>query len=82
MSNEATSQLTKSPVSPKAHSLGADTLSVSHTTISYDLHALKFSLMVWLRDLANRSFSFGFIYIRGFFVILFIDACLTDDEPL
>jgi len=30
----------------------------------------------------NKSFSFGFFYIQGFAFILFIDACLTDDEPL
>jgi hypothetical protein len=27
-------------------------------------------------------FGEGFLYIRGLFVIFFIDACLTDDEPL
>lgn len=30
----------------------------------------------------NKTFGFGFYYIRGFFFLLFIDACLTDDEPL
>ena len=30
----------------------------------------------------RKTFSFGFYYIRGFSFILFIDACLTDDEPL
>ena len=30
----------------------------------------------------KRTFSFGFYYIRGIFFLLFIDACLTDDEPL
>jgi hypothetical protein len=30
----------------------------------------------------NKSFSFGFYYLQGFAFILFIDACLTDDEPL
>jgi hypothetical protein len=29
-----------------------------------------------------KTFSFGFFYLRGLVVILFIDACLTDDEPL
>ena len=50
--------------------------------LGYDLHNIRYSILVWLRDLVNRSFSFGFIYLRGFAVILFIDACLTDDEPL
>ena len=35
-----------------------------------------------LGQLINKSFSFGFLYIQGFAFILFIDACLTDDEPL
>ena len=30
----------------------------------------------------KRTFSFGFYYIRGVVFLLFIDACLTDDEPL
>ena len=33
-------------------------------------------------DFLFRTFSFGFYYLRGFMFILFIDACLTDDEPL
>lgn len=33
-------------------------------------------------DIIKRSFSFGFTYVRGLLFILFIDACLTDDEPL
>ena len=49
---------------------------------AYDVHNLRYSFLTWLRDLINRSFSFGFLYLRGFVVILFIDACLTDDEPL
>ena len=35
-----------------------------------------------LTDLTSRTFSFGFYYLRGFAFLLFIDACLTDDEPL
>ena len=35
----------------------------------------------WL-DFSRRSFSFGFYHIRALVFILFIDACLTDDEPL
>ena len=37
---------------------------------------------LWLRNITNRSFGFGFYYIQGFVFVLFIDACLTDDEPL
>jgi len=43
--------------------------------------AHEFRLQV-LYDFISRTFSFGFYYIRGLIFILFIDACLTDDEPL
>lgn len=33
-------------------------------------------------DLYKRTFGEGFFYIRGLFIIFFIDACVTDDEPL
>ena len=33
-------------------------------------------------DTLKRTFGFGFYYIRGVVFLLFIDACLTDDEPL
>jgi hypothetical protein len=39
-------------------------------------------LLTYIVTLFNKSFSFGFFYIQGFAFILFIDACLTDDEPL
>jgi len=35
-----------------------------------------------LKVLIYKSFSFSWYYINGFVFILFIDACLTDDEPL
>jgi len=36
----------------------------------------------YIFDNLKRTFSFGFYYIRGLFFLFFIDACLTDDEPL
>lgn len=39
-------------------------------------------LLSYTATLINKSFSFGFLYLQGFAFILFIDACLTDDEPL
>ncbi len=35
-----------------------------------------------LLDTYKRTFGDGFLYIRGLFLIFFIDACITDDEPL
>jgi len=39
-------------------------------------------LYIKLKVLVYKSFSFSWYYINGFIFILFIDACLTDDEPL
>jgi hypothetical protein len=36
----------------------------------------------WFYYTLQRSFGFSFYYIQGFVFVLFIDACLTDDEPL
>jgi hypothetical protein len=33
-------------------------------------------------NIINRTFGLSFYYIQGFIFVLFIDACLTDDEPL
>lgn len=43
---------------------------------------LSYPLINFFLENMKRTFSFGFYYIRGFVFILFIDACLTDDEPL
>lgn len=40
----------------------------------------KFS--IYFLDLYKRTFGEGFFYIRGLFIIFFVDACVTDDEPL
>ena len=40
------------------------------------------SLTFFIKNLVLKSFSFVFSYIQGFTFLLFIDACLTDDEPL
>jgi len=52
------------------------------TTSSISFNVLWTKLMSYGSSVVNKSFSFGFFYIQGFAFILFIDACLTDDEPL
>lgn len=39
-------------------------------------------LRVFLLDIIKRTFGFGYYYVYGAALIFFIDACLTDDEPL
>ena len=36
----------------------------------------------YIRDFSKRTFGFSFFYLQGLALVLFIDACLTDDEPL
>lgn len=49
-------------------------------TLRLDIISKKF--LSYGSSVMNKSFSFGFFYLQGFAFILFIDACLTDDEPL
>lgn len=37
---------------------------------------------IYFLDVYKRTFGDGFLYVRGLFLIFFIDACVTDDEPL
>ena len=53
----------------------------------YLINLLNFNLILksftnFFKDVFYKSFSFGFFYLRGFLFVLFIDACLIDDEPL
>ena len=43
---------------------------------------LKKSFFLEIRDLYLRLLGPTYFYLRGIFLICFIDACLTDDEPL
>lgn len=52
-----------------------------HTVYKNLQHFLK-NLFITLLDTFKRSVGEGFIYLRGLFLIFFIDACLTDDEPI
>ena len=50
-------------------------------------HLDKFSaILIYLfekkKNIDKRTFGEGYLYLRGLFFICFIDACLTDDEPL
>ena len=37
---------------------------------------------IYFLNIYKKTFGEGFCYIRGLFIIFFIDACITDDEPL
>jgi hypothetical protein len=57
-----------------------DPLTKVNGFIFYRKH-LKYFLN-FFKELITRVFGFGFYYLRGLAFIFFIDACLTDDEPL
>jgi hypothetical protein len=52
----------------------------SNATLSNSLFIKSF--LNSMSMIAQKSFGFSFFYIQGFIFVLFIDACLTDDEPL
>lgn len=37
---------------------------------------------LYFLEIYKRTIADGFLYLRGLFLIFFIDACVTDDEPL
>ena len=41
-----------------------------------------YEFLLKIKIITYKSFSFSWYYITGFTFVLFIDACLTDDEPL
>ena len=51
-------------------------------TFTYTIIFLVHKTFLQIQILVYKSFSFSWYYLTGFTFILFIDACLTDDEPL
>jgi len=39
-------------------------------------------LLLEVKNIFINTFSFSYIYLKGFILILIMDACITDDEPL
>jgi len=59
----------------------------------YNINNSIFNLSVYLNTIVKhysvlflsnfkKTFGDGFLYLRGLFILFFIDACLTDDEPI
>lgn len=42
----------------------------------------KNAIMFNFINIYKKSFGEGYVYLRGLFIIFFVDACVTDDEPL
>lgn len=48
-------------------------------------YTLFISVKIYLRNALwtfRKTFGAGFFYLKGLIIVFFIDACLTDDEPL
>ena len=64
------------------------TLTQNNLTYSYNSQLSTYvqlsfkNLLFYVSSIMNKSFGFSFYYLKGFVFVLFIDACLTDDEPL
>ena len=52
------------------------------STSTYSLWGSFQNYSVYFLEIYRKTLGDGFLYIRGLFVIFFVDACLTDDEPL
>ena len=57
-------------------------LSTYGTNITLILHRVFHGVVFFWKSLYRTSFSFGWYYLQGLVFVMFIDACLTDDEPL
>jgi len=55
-------------------------LNFIKTNLTFSLFFKNFYL--YIVDQYKRTFGEGYYYLRGLFIIFFIDAAITDDEPL
>jgi hypothetical protein len=61
---------------------GSFAFDLKDFNVNFIIKYILNNLQQFFSNINVKTFSFGFLYLRGLFVILFIDACLTDDEPL
>ena len=56
------------------------TNSITNWLLYLNINSKHYSILF----LSNfkKTFGDGFLYLRGLFILFFIDACLTDDEPI
>ena len=50
--------------------------------INYSFYSTMQTYSIFFLRIYKQTLGDGFVYIRGLFLIFFIDACLTDDEPI
>ena len=48
----------------------------------FNFNIILLKLIKFIKNTYYKSFSFSFYYMQAMVFVLFIDACLIDDEPL
>ena len=61
---------------------GSELYRTWYRQFQYQTNFTISTFRAWLAVQWKATFGEGFLYLRGLFIIFFIDACLTDDEPL
>ena len=56
------------------------TNSITNWLLYLNINSKHYSIL--LLSNFKKTFGDGFLYLRGLFILFFIDACLTDDEPI
>jgi len=74
-------KVVKKQTNPKFLKFNTNIFSKLNITTLY-IKYFKEDIFLRLQVIVYKSFSFSWYYLNGFAFILFIDACLTDDEPL
>jgi hypothetical protein len=48
----------------------------------FNFNIILLKLIKFIKNTYYKSFSFSFYFLQAMIFVLFIDACLIDDEPL
>ena len=63
-------------------SLNTPNIKLSFLPLLYKLLSSVKSYFTWFLQVYTITIGDGFIYLRGLFIIFFVDALIADDEPL
>jgi hypothetical protein len=52
------------------------------STLTYFFQSFSRIQLIKLLNVFKSTFGEGYIYLRGLFIIFFVDAIISDDEPI
>lgn len=58
------------------------TFSANTTTLYFTLVTKLRTLLNYCLNVYHTTLGDGFLYVRGLFIIFFVDALIADDEPI